>query len=817
MTPLDWVPTDEGLVVHLPRPYSTGESLTLRLRYHASPRVGLRFVHQADGPVMVYTHGEPAENQNWFPGWDEPDDRATAELVVVVPKGQDVVANGALVETVPVTAIAPGSSGDDLTVFHYYEATPHPMYLDAFVAGALTRIETKAGAVSLLAAAPVSVPKPALSATFGDVPDMLAFFGDYLHVPYPYASYSETLVPRFVSSGMENIDATTLTVRTLADASVGVAADPDPLLAHELFHQWFGDDVTCESWADLWLNEGAATFGQLLYAEHHNGADEYALERQANLDRVVDEMKNRYSRPIVDRDYDQADSLFDSTTYSKGALVLHMLRVLLGDATLRNGLSAYLHDHAPGNASTADLERALETSAGGASLAWFFDQWIYRAGIPTVESDWKWDAAKHQVTLHVTTTTADAPADSIADSPAEAPYRLPTSVALYFDHGDPRVEPVLVDAADRSFVLDVPKDRGPPRAVVLDPEHDLVAIEARLGPATDDDSAAPTSAPTTPEGDPNEAGFLLTHSTSAATRLDYARALAGEPAGQAVPILADCLTHDAFYGVRAACASSLGSLTGAASLAALRQAVHDTDPRVVIAVAKALGSFPEDVEPSAAATLTALLQSHVNPLVRAAAAEALGHTHASGAWDTLTQTLASPDATWNDVVRAGAARGLGALGDARAIPLLVDLGRSDPTVDERTAEAAILSAGSLLALERPGPSVRDTEQRLALQLQSAADTNLRQAAARALAAVGDPDALALLTSALPGQASHKVSVTIQLAVQTLKGANQALDSGAPTDVLPDLAAAQAQADQLAARVDALTGPDADSPPGGPGD
>ena len=145
-------------------------------------------------------------------------------------------------------------------------------------------------------------------------------------MPYPYAKYAQVAVSDFIFGGMENTSATTQTADTLHDARAHLDFKSDPLVAHELAHQWWGDLLTCRDWAHAWLNEGFATYFEALWCEENLGADEFAWNVRQDREAYLEEDGNHYRRPIVCNRYRTPIELFDRHLYEKGSLVLHMLR-----------------------------------------------------------------------------------------------------------------------------------------------------------------------------------------------------------------------------------------------------------------------------------------------------------------------------------------------------------------------------------------------------------------------------------------------------------------------------------------------------------
>jgi aminopeptidase N len=193
------------------------------------------------------------------------------------------------------------------------------------------------------------------------------------------------------------------------------------IVSHELAHQWWGDLITLRSWAHTWMNESFGTYSDYLYFRFEKGDDEGAVNLQGKLNAYLREAKTRYIRPIVTDRYDQPGDMFDSHTYPKGALVLHMLRTLIGDEQFFRVLSHFLHQHAFDAVDTNDFIRSVKTVTGQ-NLDWFFDQWLHKPGHPVFNVRSAWDPARRVVTLTVA---------QVQDFTRGVPvFRVPVSIAI---------------------------------------------------------------------------------------------------------------------------------------------------------------------------------------------------------------------------------------------------------------------------------------------------------------------------------------------------------------------------------------------------
>jgi aminopeptidase N len=538
--------------------------------------------------------------------------------------------------------------------------------------------------------------------TFGHTPAMVAYFGEVSGVDYPFSHYAQVVVADFIFGGMENTTATTLYEHVLLDERAAIDIRSDDLVAHELAHQWFGDYVTCRTWYEGWLNEGFATFFEHVWREKHLGEDEYAYGLKADLDAYVAEAHGRYRRPIVCQDYDAPLDLFDRHLYEKGGLVLHALRVDLGDALFWSGVRAYLTAHARGLVETRDLQRAMEL-VSGRSLGRFFEQAVYKPGHPEIDVDLSWEKG----TLSVATKQTQSPADGVP-----AAFEVSLELDVVSGKGPVSRSTVLVTDKQQSFSIPVAER---PAFVVVDPRMRVVG-EVRAKAPNDMWRAQLASA------------------RSARGRWLAAQALARFDDPPTIAALSARLGDEReFWAVRAECAAALGKIRareGFEALATARMAAH---PKVRRAVVEALGNFRTTDAMEACKSLALRDPSY---LVEAESARALGKTRQPAAFEVLVDLLDRP--SWFDVVRAGAMDGLAALRDDRALSHLVARTRYGHSA--RVRRAAIMSLPKIAA-------DRKTREVLELLLDDS-DPLVRIDVVRALGEMGDVKARAALRDRL---------------------------------------------------------------------
>jgi len=697
---------DDCLTIRFDPVLRAGERTTFSVRYRVvEPRHGLFFVQPTpERPDLVahaWTQSQDENARYWFPCFDHPYEKQTTSATIVVPKGLFALSNGALVER---------RDEGDRTIFRYRQDVPHSTYLVTMVVGPFTEIaQGTAGRRSTPVFYYVHPGREADGErAFANTPRMLALFEERTGMPYPFARYSQIAVSDFIFGGMENTAATTQTDRTLHDETAHLDFSSDPLVSHELAHQWFGDLVTCRDWAHAWLNEGFATFFECVWREADLGYDEYLYDIFCCIADYLEEDSEKYRRPIVCNRYRDPIELFDRHLYQKGAAVLHMLRGELGDRRFWRSIRRYVEQNAGRNVETIDLIRAIE-EATGRNMRGFFDRWVFGAGHPVLSVRARWDEWRGAVA--VTVEQSDL-------GEGEAPFEFDVELglcsespaAIVRDHGpgvlsgERRVR-VRVERERETFVI--PLDRAPamvrfdPGAFVLgDVRYELGSAFAVATLGSDPDPVA---------------------------RIRAARELAKEGAHDARAALAGVFRHEPFWGVAAEVAKALGETRAPWAKAILRDALVHEHPKVRRAVAEALGAFRD------AETADALLRAARGDrsyFVRAAAAEALGKTRDPRAFDVLRAIAA--ERTWNGTVESGAVRGAAETGDPRALDLAREAIR--PGNDEALRRAGAAALGRIgERLERERTAVVEALDRLLDDAQF----HVRRAAITAAGALGD--------------------------------------------------------------------------------
>lgn len=646
--------TDKKLSVTLDRPYHHGEEFTIAITYHARPRTGLHFMKPAPEdptrPVHAWTFGQPKYHRYWFPCHDDPNDRATTEIIVTVPAQFLTVSNGNLLEVIDHGATK---------THHWRHDIPHAAYLISLVVGDFAVIEDNYNGK------PVRYyirhdRKDDAPLYMGKTPAMMRFFSEYTGVEYPYDNYDQTIVEIYTGA-MEHTTATTHSFALVPDQRAALDMDMVPVVAHELAHQWFGDLVTCRDWPNGWLNEGFATYFEEMWCEHDLGSDEF---KQSMLDTKNGYLHedSLYRRPIVYHTYhDTGFELFDGHMYNKGGWVLHMLRHQLGDTMFRRAIKTYLERYREKEVITADLERTLE-EVTGRSMARFFQQWVYSGGYPAFEVSHSWDNEHKLLKLKIKQTQTINDLTPCFVTPVDLALTIPTSDEAAKDAQTTETRTLKMRVvvgeegqAEQSFYFPLERE---PLMIRIDPDGWL------LKTLKFERSVAMLR-------------YQLANDGDILGRIEAAEALGEKKVEENIAALTTALHNDAFWGVRVEAASALGTIGSEQAQTALLKALQELDPkqfsRVRAAIARALGTFQAparaaQAQRSADALRTLLSKGDMSYRVEIAAAEALGQTRTEGVVDFLNGLLERP--SWNNMVQRAIFTGMASTGEERSIDLI---------------------------------------------------------------------------------------------------------------------------------------------------
>jgi aminopeptidase N len=428
--------TYDGKQIHikLGKWYKKNESYTVFVDYVSKPEElkdeqsgsaaitshkGLFFINANDSdktkPREVWTQGETEDNSCWFPTIDKPNQRMTEEIYMTIEKDFKTLSNGALVSSV--------DNKDGTRTDHWSMDLNIPPYLVMMAAGPFAVVHDTWHGKDV----DYFVDKkyaPYAKDIFGNTPEMMELYSRLLKFPYPWNKYDQVVAHDYVSGAMENTTATLLgeflqhTRRELIDNKFDNAEDD---ICHELFHHWFGDLVTCESWSNLTLNESFANYSEYLWRQYKYGSDEADELLQKNGSEYINNTPVQHN--LVDFYYKDREDVFDLISYNKGGCILHMLRSVVGDSAFFDALHLYLETNKFSAAESPQLRLAFEKITGQ-DLTWFFNEWYYNKGYLQLDIKHSYDASKQQVTLEVNQTQ---------DLNENALFQMPVYVDVYFN------------------------------------------------------------------------------------------------------------------------------------------------------------------------------------------------------------------------------------------------------------------------------------------------------------------------------------------------------------------------------------------------
>ena len=405
--PLKYTYDSSQIHIQLDKKYTQYEQVKLAIKYVAMPYAqttggstaitddrGLYFINTdnkiAGKPVQIWTQGETESNSHWLPTLDKPNMRTTVQMELTVPAQYKTLSNGEL-----ISSMDRGSLRTDI----WKMEQPIQVYAIMFAIGDFYIAKDKWRGKEVNYYVEPSY-APYAHKMFQYTPEMIEYFSNITGVPYPWNKYSQVVVRDYVSGAMENTSASLFGEFMNQDHREYADKNHEDVVSHELFHQWFGDYVTAESWSHLTVNESFATYGEYLWRKHKYGlayADELAW---SDLQRYL--ANTDYSDPVLVRyHYRDKEEMFDGVSYQKGGATLHYLHQLIGDTAFYRAMKLYLTKNALQSAEATHWRLAVE-EATGKDWNWFFNEWYHRAGHPILDIQYNYDDAAKKLIVTLT-------------------------------------------------------------------------------------------------------------------------------------------------------------------------------------------------------------------------------------------------------------------------------------------------------------------------------------------------------------------------------------------------------------------------------
>lgn len=460
---------DDLLTIQLDKEYQPKEKYTLYIEYTAKPNErtiggsaaitqdkGLYFINPKgetpDKPTQIWTQGETESNSAWFPTIDKPNERCTQEITVTIREDFETLSNGVLKSS--------KSNGDGTRSDYWVMDMPHAPYLFMLAIGdfAVVKEEWRGKEVAYYVEKEY---EQYAKRIFPYTLEMLDFYSDLYGYDYPWQKYSQVVVRDYVSGAMENTTGVIFgefmqgTERELIDEK-----NNERIVAHELVHHWFGDLVTCESWANLPMNESFANYGEYLWMEKKHGKEEGDYHLMNELNGYLAQARTSM-HDLIYFDYKDKEQTFDAHSYNKGGCILHSLRNYVGDDAFFAALQHYLKTNEFTAVEAHDLRLSFEEITGQ-DLNWFFNQWFFETGHPELAVSQAYDTTNQKVIITISQTQ-----DPEQNKPI---YQLPIAIDVY-ESNQPTRHKVMINKRKQVFEFDA---AATPKLVNVDADKILV-------------------------------------------------------------------------------------------------------------------------------------------------------------------------------------------------------------------------------------------------------------------------------------------------------------------------------------------------------
>jgi aminopeptidase N len=619
---------DHTLVVHLANPLRSGEKTSITIDYDGANRTKGAYFKPARH--IVWTQGETEDTRFWVPTYDFPNDKTTWEFYIWTAKGERALSNGRLAGSRAV--------GDSIE-WHWVLDKPASTYLMTAVVGNYSVLHDEPWRKVTVGYWTYPDSIQAAWRGFAKTPEAIDVFSRKTGVPYPWVKYDQIVIPEFQYGGMENVTATSQNdVEILHPAWAEPQANSEGLMAHELAHQWYGDLLTTRRWADVWLNEGFATFMEQIFREDALGIDEGAYDRLGAQEQTID-ADRRARRPIVWDKWvnDPIEVFFSGHIYPKGATILQMLRHQLGDALFWKAMNRYTTANAYRNVVSDDLRKAFEQTTGKDYKA-FFDQWVYGAGFPAFQVSSLYDRAAQRIVISAKEVQPRDSLTSFFDVDVDVEARTDSGVVRF-------VVPVRDGTGEAGANV-----KAPPRSIRWDKGNWILDV-------TDFPRSTAMMR------------YQLVNDDDVLGRIEAVDVLAQRPADRvALDALVRATRNDKFWGVRARAVAAIGAWASDATRAtispmrmvrdALLVATRDPDARVRQEAAVALGRVAVSGKPAldVVIRLREVARADTSLYVRGAALASDIRLEKNSALPLAKQLMAQD--VWNNVIRTPALNAL---------------------------------------------------------------------------------------------------------------------------------------------------------------
>lgn len=346
------------LLITLKPEHITQAEIEVNIQYHGHPKRGIVFFPDSREVTTVFSTSE------WLVCKDAIDDKATLDMTIVAPADLQVVSNGQL--------IAKKELGQQKTAHHWQQKEAVSSYIFGFAMGPFqAAIETHNDiSFHYLSKHHDST---ALRQIFKETPQMMAFFEEKAGVSYPLPSYTQILMQGNISQEMAGFTV----MRGSYGKNVLEKEEAVNLSAHELAHQWWGNQITCVDWRHFWLNEGLAVFMSTAYRESRWGETAYQADIKIYYEAYQKVVNKGKDKALVFPNWNNPTSDDRVLVYYKGAYVFHLLKEELGEEVFWKALRVYTQTYYGKSVETKNLQAIFE-QVSQQDLKPFFDEWVYK-------------------------------------------------------------------------------------------------------------------------------------------------------------------------------------------------------------------------------------------------------------------------------------------------------------------------------------------------------------------------------------------------------------------------------------------------------
>ncbi len=566
--PVRFINNDKMVTICPSSPLQLNTIDSVRFVYQATPPKGLYFVGWDDSTgrarKQVWSQGQGYGNRYWIPLYDHQNDKMTTETTVTFNDHYQVLSNGNLVSV--------HENPNGTKTWHYRMDHPMSSYLVMIGIGhyGIDSLKTPSGIPVHLWYYPDQ--KERIGPTYRHTLEMFNFMKQETGLAYPWDSYSEIPVRDFIHGAMENTTATVFGDFYFVNSRE--ALDQDYLNAniHELVHHWFGDYVTARAPVEGWLHESFATYYAKLFEKKIYGEDHFEWMRYQEQQAALDAAR-KGTLPLLSlkAGYERI--------YKKGSAVLGMLSWVYGKQAFKRVINYYLTQHPYGLVDTQDFYRAFQHVLG-ISPKWFFDEWIYRGGLPYYHVTWhdstNSGTGANFTVVHVKQSTVDTTGSHL--------FRMPVNLEVHYQDG--KYDSVRTWVQNASTDITIPKISGKNASYILfDPCRHI--IKAMDFPRTLPELEAQASS----------ARFMI-------DRYDAIKAMDSITVGPKRNFLISRYHSESFPELKAEIIRQLAPDSSSATLGVMQQALQDSSVTVRLAALTSLPKIPEQLRPDVEKMLT---------------------------------------------------------------------------------------------------------------------------------------------------------------------------------------------------------------------